>query len=94
MVYYKNEGEKMNHLRVVLQVLKEHQLFSKYSKCEFLLSSVTFLGHIISSEEVKVDPMKTKAVKNCPIPLTPTDIRSFLGLSGYLHLSDCFDPKV
>ena len=73
----------MNHLRVVLQVLKEHQLFPKYSKCEFWLRSVTFRGHIISSERVEVDPRKMKVVKNWPRPLTPTNIRSFFGLAGY-----------
>ena len=52
IVYSKNEGEHMYHLRVVLKVLKENQLFSKYSKCESWLSSVSFLGHIISSEGV------------------------------------------
>ena len=83
----------MNHLRVVLQVLKENQLFSKYIKYEFLLRSdikyefllrsVAFLGHIISSEGVEVDPRKTKAVKICPRPLTQTNIRIFLGLVSY-----------
>ena len=53
----------MNHLRVVLKVLKVLQLFAKYSKCEFWLWSVTFLGHIISSEGVEVDPRKMEAVK-------------------------------
>ena len=73
----------MGHLRVVLQTTKEHQLFSKYRKCEFLLRSVTFLGYIISSEGVEVDPKKTKAMKSLPRPLTPADIRSFLGLAEY-----------
>ena len=73
----------MNHLRVVLQVLKEHHLFAKYIKCEFWLRSLTFLGHIFSSEGVEVDPRKTEAVKNRPRQLTPTYIRSFLGLGGY-----------
>ena len=73
----------MDHLRVVLQVLKENQLFVKCSKCKFWLRSVEFLGHIISSEGVEVDPRKMKAVKNCPRPLTPTDIRSSLGHEGY-----------
>ena len=83
LVYSKNKGDRMNHLRVVLQVLKEHQLFSNYSKYEFWLRSVTFLGHIISSEGVEADPRKMKSVKNWPRPLTPTDIWSFLGLAGY-----------
>ena len=50
LVYSKNEGDHMGHLRVVLQTLKGHQLFAKYIKCEFWLRSVTFLGHIISRE--------------------------------------------
>ena len=73
----------MNHLRVVFQVHKEHQLFAKYSKCEFWLSSVTFLGHIISTDGVEVYQRKTEVVKNFPRPLTPMDIRSFFGLAGY-----------
>ena len=83
LVYSENEGDHMDHLRVVLQVLKENQLFGKYRKCEFWLSSVAFLSHIISSEAVEIDPRKTETVKNWPRPLTPTDIRSFLGLEGY-----------
>ena len=55
----------MNHLRVVLHVLKEHQLFANYRKCEFWLRLVTFLCHIIFSEGVEVDPRKMKAVKIC-----------------------------
>ena len=66
----------MYHLRVVLQVLKENQLFAKYRKCEFWLRSVVLTCHIISSEEVKVDPKKTEVVKNWPRTLTLTDIRS------------------
>ena len=54
----------MDNLRVVLQLLKENQLFAKYSKHMFLLSSVAFNGHIISSEAVEVDPRKIEAVKN------------------------------
>ena len=68
---------------MVLEVLKEHHLFAKYIKCEFWLRSLTFLGHIFSSEGVEVDPRKTEAVKNRPRQLTPTYIRSFLGLVGY-----------
>ena len=56
----------MDHLRVVLQVLKENQLFVNYSKCEFWLRSVVFLGHNICSEGVDIDPRKTEAVENWP----------------------------
>ena len=82
LVYSKSESDHMGHLRVVLQTVMEHQLFDKYSKCQFWLRFVTFLGHIISSEEVEVDPRKTEAVKILPRPLTPTDIMSFLSLAG------------
>ena len=58
----------MNNLRVLLDVLEEHELFAKYRKCEFWLRSVTFRGHIISCEGVEVDPRKTGAVKNWPRP--------------------------
>ena len=60
LVYTKNESYHMGHSKVVLQVLKEHQLFSKYSKCEFWLRSVTFLGNIIYSEGVEVEPRKRR----------------------------------
>ena len=73
----------MDHLKVVLQVLKENQLFSMYSKCEFLLRLVVLLGHIIYNEGVEVDPRKIEVVKNCHRPLTPTDIRTFMVLVGY-----------
>ena len=64
-------------------MLKENQLLSMYGKCEFLLKSMAFVGHIISSDGVEVDPMKMQMVKNLPRPLTPINIRGFLGLSGY-----------
>lgn len=68
----------MDNLRVNFLVLKEHQLFSKNNKCEFLLRSVAFLDHIISSEGLVVDPRMAETVKNWPRPLTPKDNRSFL----------------
>ena len=83
LVYLENDTEQTVHLRVVLQVSKDHHLFSKYSKCEFWFRLVVFLGYIISSEGIEVDPKKTEVVKYCPRPLTPTDIKSFLGLAGY-----------
>ena len=67
---------------MVLQVLKENQLFSKYRKCEFWLRSVAFLGHIIFSEGVEVYQRKIEVVKKWLSPLTPIDIRSFFGLDG------------
>ncbi|KAH0720060.1 hypothetical protein KY284_005090 [Solanum tuberosum] len=83
LIYSRSENEYMDHLRIVLQVLKDHQVFAKFSKCEFWLRSVPFLGHIVSNKGIEVDPKKTNAVKSWPRPLTPSDIRSFLGLAGY-----------
>ncbi|WMV13718.1 hypothetical protein MTR67_007103 [Solanum verrucosum] len=83
LIYSRSEGEHMDHLRIVLQVLKEHQLYAKFSKCEVWLRSVAFLGHSVSSKGIDVDPKKTDAVKSWPRHLTLSDIRSFLGLTGY-----------
>src|SRR5687767_907514 len=83
LIYSKGEEEHMGHLRLVLQKLREKQLFAKFSKCEFWLKEVAFLGHVVSGEGIKVDPKKTDAVKNWPRPLSPSDIKSFLGLAGY-----------
>ena len=80
LVYYKNEDEHKGLFRKLSQVLKEHQLFPKYSKCEFWLRLVSFLGHIFSSEGIEFDTMIMEAVNNWPRPFTPTDIQSFLGL--------------
>ncbi|WMV30055.1 hypothetical protein MTR67_023441, partial [Solanum verrucosum] len=73
----------MGHLRVVLQRLREEKLYAKYEKCEFWLREVAFLGHVVSGDGIKVDPKKTDVIRNCPRPLTPSNIRSFLGFAGY-----------
>ena len=85
LVYSHNEDEHSDHLRTILQTLRDHTLFATFSKCEFWLRSVAFLGHIISFEDIRVDPQKTEAVRNWPRPISPTDIQSFLGLSSYYH---------
>ncbi|XP_075076520.1 uncharacterized protein LOC142163162 [Nicotiana tabacum] len=77
------ETDHAEHLRIVLQTLQDHKLYAKFSKCEFWLKSVAFLGHIISGEGVRVDSQKIEAVKNWPRPTSVSDIRSFLGLAGY-----------
>ncbi|KAL2937256.1 Transposon Ty3-I Gag-Pol polyprotein, partial [Bienertia sinuspersici] len=64
LVYSKNESEHEEHLRIVLQVLRENKLYAKFSKCEFWLEKVDFLGHIISKEGVAVDPAKSKLFPN------------------------------
>jgi len=83
LVYSKSQEEHEDHLRSTLQKLREHQLFAKFSKCEFWLDKVAFLGHVISRDGVHVDPSKVEAVQNWPRPTSVTEIRSFLGLAGY-----------
>ncbi|KAH0672805.1 hypothetical protein KY290_025037 [Solanum tuberosum] len=83
LIYSRGEEEHKGHLRVVLQKLSEEKLYTKYVKCEFWLKEVAFLGHVVSGDGIKVDPKKTDVIRNWPRPLTPSDIRSFLGLAGY-----------
>ncbi|XP_027941058.1 uncharacterized protein LOC114194848 [Vigna unguiculata] len=83
LIYSKNREEHIEHLRVVLAVLKEHQLCGKLSKCKFWLEEVQFLGHVISSHGIVVDPSKIDTVMKWERPRTVTEVRSFLGLVGY-----------
>ncbi|KAL0548949.1 hypothetical protein IC582_013427 [Cucumis melo] len=83
LIYSKTEAEHEEHLHQVLETLRANKLYAKFSKCEFWLKKVTFLGHVVSSEGVSVDPAKTEAVTNWPRPSTVSEIRSFLGLAGY-----------
>ena len=83
LVYSKSFAEHEQHLRMVLQTLRNKRLYAKLKKCEFWLSSVTFLGHIISVDGVSVDPHKIEAIVNWPRPTNVTEVRSFMGLAGY-----------
>ncbi|TYK30208.1 ty3-gypsy retrotransposon protein [Cucumis melo var. makuwa] len=83
LIYSKTEAEHEEHLRQVLETLRANRLYAKFSKCEFWLKKVSFLGHVVSSEGVSVDPAKIEAVTNWPRPSTVSEIRSFLGLAGY-----------
>jgi hypothetical protein len=71
------------HLRMILEKLRSNQLYAKFSKCEFWLTEVTFLGHIISVGGISVDPSKVKDVLNWMSPMNASEICSFLGLTGY-----------
>ena len=83
LVYSRDEEEHANHMRLVLQTLREKQLYAKFNKCEFWLDQVVFLGHIVSGEGIKVDPKKIEAILNWePLKNVP-ELRSFLGLAGY-----------
>lgn len=83
LIYSKSQEEHAEHLRLVLETLRKERLYAKFSKCEFWLSKVQFLGHIVSSEGIFVDPAKVEAVANWERPKTPTEVISFLGLAGY-----------
>ena len=83
LVYSKTAEEHEQHLRIVLQTLREKQLYAKFSKCEFWLDQVVFLGHVISSRGIEVDPKKIEAVLKWEAPTNVSEIRSFLGLAGY-----------
>ena len=83
LVYSKDAQEHEHHLRTILQTLKENKLFAKLSKCDFWLKEVSFLGHIIYAEGIRVDPDKIETVLNWTRPRNVTEVRSFLGLAGY-----------
>ena len=83
LIYSGSGEEHVEHLRIVLQTLREHRLYAKLSKCQFWHDSVAFLGHIVSAEGVSVDPQKVEAILNWKPPMSVTEIRSFLGLAGY-----------
>jgi hypothetical protein len=83
LIYSKSVDEHEQHLRVVLEKLRVHKLYAKFSKCEFWLEKVAFLGHILTAEGVAVDPEKVEAVSNWQQPTNVSEIRSFLGLAGY-----------
>jgi hypothetical protein len=83
LIFSKNEEEHDKQLRLVLQKLRENQLYAKLNKCEFWLEEVSFLGHIISGGGISIDPSKVKDVLSWKIPQNVLDIRSFLRLTGY-----------
>ncbi|GJU04908.1 putative reverse transcriptase domain-containing protein [Tanacetum coccineum] len=82
-IYSKTKDEHEVYLRLVLELLKREELYAKFSKCEFWLQEVQFLGHVLSQNGIHVDPSKIKAVKNWKSPTTPSKIPSFLGLARY-----------
>ena len=85
LIYSRSEGDHADHLRIMLKTLRTYWLYAKFSKCEFWLNSVAFLGYVVSSEGIRVDPQKIETIKSCSRPISPSDIQSFLGLAGYYH---------
>ena len=83
LVYSKSQEEHEEHLRMVLQILRDKKLYAKLKKCEFWLNQVVFLGHVISRDGITVDPSKIEAIVNWDVPTNVSVVRSFLGLAGY-----------
>ena len=83
LIYSKIREEHEEHLKLVLQVLREHLLYAKFSKCDLFQKQVHYLGHVISEERVIVDLEKIKSIIYWPTPKYVSDIISFMGLEGY-----------
>jgi hypothetical protein len=83
LVYSKSTDEHEEHMRVVLQRLRDHQLYAKFSKCEFWINEVPFLGHVISPEGITVNLGKVRDALDWKPPKSMHQVRSFLGLAGY-----------
>ena len=83
LIYSKTVEEHEEHLRVVLSRLREHKLYAKFSKCEFWLRKVPFLGHVLSEDGISVDLSKVQEVLDWKAPTSVHEVRSFLGLAGY-----------
>ncbi|GKC04122.1 putative reverse transcriptase domain-containing protein, partial [Tanacetum coccineum] len=81
LVYSKSEEEHERHLRIVLEILRQKKLYAKFSKCEFWLQQFTFLGHIVSANDIIMDLSKVEAITKWPRPTTVTEVRSFLELA-------------
>eukprot|EP00882_Tetradesmus_deserticola_P001192 GHRQ01001290.1.p1 GENE.GHRQ01001290.1~~GHRQ01001290.1.p1 ORF type:complete len:1007 (-),score=112.72 GHRQ01001290.1:2410-5226(-) len=85
IVFSKNEAEHAEHLRIILDILKQHNLTAAVAKCSFYQQEVLFLGHIVDANGVRVDPAKVKAVKEFPVPTDVSHLRSFLGMTNYFR---------
>jgi hypothetical protein len=83
LIYSNDDKEHEQHLRLIMEKLREHNLYVKFSKCEFWLNKVGFIGHILSTEGVAVDPSKVASITEWESPKNAGDIQSFLGLAGY-----------
>ncbi|GJX62289.1 putative reverse transcriptase domain-containing protein [Tanacetum coccineum] len=83
LIYSNSKQEHKEHLKLILELLKKKQLYAKFSKCEFWIPKVQFLGHMIDSQGIHVDPTKIESIKDWASPKTAMEIRQFLGLVGY-----------
>ena len=83
LIYSRSKEEHGKYLRLILELLRKEKLYAKFSKCEFGIREVKFLGHVVIHKGIHVDPSKIEAIENWRSPKTPTEIRQFLGLAGY-----------
>nr|GEV41049.1 putative reverse transcriptase domain-containing protein [Tanacetum cinerariifolium] len=83
LIYSKNKKKHKEHLKAILKLLKKEKLYAKFSKCKFWFPKVQFLGHVIDSHGIHVDPAKIESIKDWESSKTPTEFRQFLGIAGY-----------
>ncbi|GJV64076.1 putative reverse transcriptase domain-containing protein [Tanacetum coccineum] len=93
LIYSKNEKEHEEHLKAILELLKKEELYAKFSKCEFWIPKVQFLGHVIDCQGIHVDPAKIESIKDWASPKTPTEIRQFLVFTDHKSLQHILDQK-
>ncbi|GJZ07377.1 putative reverse transcriptase domain-containing protein [Tanacetum coccineum] len=86
LIYSKDKQEHEEHLKAILEFLNKEELYAKFSKCEFWIPKVQFLGHMIDSQGIHVDPTKIKSLKYWASPKSPMEIHQFLGLGGYYRI--------
>ena len=83
LIYSHDEKEHEEHLRQVLQKLRQNQLFGSLSKCAFFRLEIHYLGHVISNDGVSIDPLKIRTIMDWPVPTSVIEVRSFMGLACY-----------
>ena len=83
LIYAKNEKEHKEHLKIILQVLWEQQLYAKFSKCDFFKDRIQYLKHVVSKDGISSDPDKINGITEGPVPKNVIDIRSFIGIIKY-----------